>query len=322
METRVKNVTLLLGITKRVPDIAVSMSFSYPGIADCCIKQLLCNCSSKSSQLKKGSHEAALSYAIYEVIRDKFVSSPLELSKTRVSNITCKSIDNHFTISWNCQGTGSSLRKTCGLALSCLYPHKLFSKYSENIRFLSGKNGNKEEFAYCVKKMNEGINKYIQISAVGKISMDATKLKEILSAAVDKMSKTENIGSGSSPEYSNNDSQHEEEYPIIKCSGIAAAATADYIRTNSGGMGVDVCNHGITIYNTAWNAKKKQLSDSRRIGDYIQKKYERLGAEFPNLFAYFVSTQSYGNSLTISKIIKNKQPASKMKELIKDTIKS
>jgi hypothetical protein len=320
MELKEKNISLVVGITKRVPDLAVSLSFSFPGIAECCFNSLVCNCV-KEGELMKGAHEAALAYALFEAARDKLVSSPLEVSKSRVSNIACKTIDGEFTISWNCQGTGSSLRKSCGLVVSCLAPHKLFSKYSENIRFLGRKPGNKDDFIFCVKKASEGIKKHIQISAVGKVSTDEKKLKDILGVIVKKLPGSDNLGSGKAPTITPREpNKNEREDPLIKCSGVVAICVADYIRSNSGGMSVDVANHGVTVYNTQWESKKKQLVETRRIKDYVDKKYTRLGAEFSNLLAYFAITQKYANAFTVAKIIKSKQSVDKLASEIKDVL--
>ncbi len=321
MEVHDKGITLTVGISKKVADIAVSMTFTFPNIAECCLKGLMCNCADGGNGVMNGSAEAALAYALFEAIRDKLISSPLELSKSRVSNISCRTIGGSLVIGWNCQGTGSSLRKTCGLAIGCLYPHKLFSKYSENYKFLSGKGGNKDEFIYCVKKMNEGIKNGVQLTAVGKINTDNNKLKDIMSVISNKLPALENLGSGVQPEYPKEKSENSaENFPFIKCSGITAAAVADYIRTNSGGMGVDVTNNGVVIYNHSWKSKQKQLSENRRIKDYVVKKYERLGDEFANLFAYFILTQGYANGDTAAKVIKGKQHANKLIELIKNAL--
>lgn len=318
MEVHNKNISLVVGVSKKVPDIAVGMSFSFPNMSEKCLKMLMCNCA-KSHELVHGSHEAALGYALFETIRDKLVSSPLEVSKSRVSNISCRSINNALSISWNCQATGSSLRKTCALAVSCLHPHKLFSKYTENIKFLSGKGGSKDEFAYCVKKMTEGIKKSIQLVAVGKINTDKSKLGDILDVIVKKVPAMENIGNGSEPVIKAPETK-EEEYPIIKVHGIAAACVAEYIRSNSGGMGVDVVNKGVVIYNMSWHTKQKQLSEGRRIDDYVNKKYKKLGDEFSNVFAYFTLTQGYANADSIASILKSHQQPAKLASLIKENI--
>jgi hypothetical protein len=322
MEIKDKGISLVVGVSKRVPDIAISLGFHFSGIASCCLNKLLCNCS-EHEELMKGSHEAALAYAIFETVRDKLVSSPLEVSKSRVSNVTCKTIENMLTISWNCQGTGSSLRKTSGLVLSCLMPHKLFTKYSENMKFLQGKSGNKEEFIYCAKKAIEGIKKGIQISAVGKINTDEKKLKEILSVIVKKFPEFEKLDDGVMPKIDANKNEEvsDVEFPLLKCSGLTAIYVADYIRSNSGGMGVDVVNDGVIVYNTSWSSKKKQLVEMRRIKDYVDRKYKKLGSEFSNLFAYFAITQKYANAAVVAKIIKSKIAIDKIPTEIKDALK-
>jgi hypothetical protein len=101
---------------------------------------------------------------------------------------------------------------------------------------------------------------------------------------------------------------------------VAAAAVADYVRTNSGGMGVDVTNHGVVVYNHSWKSKQKQLSENRRIKDYVGKKYERLGGDFANVYAYFILTQGYANGDTAAKVIKSKQQAGKLTDLIKGAL--
>ncbi len=320
MEVKGKKISLLVGVNRRVPDIAVSMSFLFNGVANCCLKKLSCNCApTEKKEVMRGGHEAALAYAIFETVRDKLVGSPLETGKSRVSNISCKYINGFFTINWNCQGTGSSLRKTAGLAISCLHPHKLFSKYSENIKFLSMRAGNKEEFAYCVKKVNDGL-KEIYITSVGKINIDITKLKDILAIIEKKIPALENIGPGAEPHYVNEEAKIE--YPFIKCNGAGAAAVADYIRSNSGGMGVDVVNNGVIIYNTSWASKHKQLADNRRINDFVEKKYNKFNVdEFYAIFTYFSLTQGYIGAKTAANIIKTKYTAKKMGDLIKEILK-
>lgn len=319
MEVHNKNISLCLGVSKRVPDIAVSLSIPFSGVAPCCLKKLMCNCADGSG-LMKGSEEAALSFALFEAIRDKFVGSALELSKSRVSNMSCATVGGNLVIRWNCQGTGSSLRKTCGLAVSCLNPAKLFSKYTENIKFLSGKGGNKEQFNYCAKKLAEGIKKHITIAAVGKINTDKEKLNEILKVVQNKMPDVEiPKDTEAPPKHESKDS--EDSYPLVKCSGLAAACIADYIRSNSAGMGVQVVESGVIVYNTSWETKKKQIREDRRIKDYVQKKYDKLGAEFSTIFAYFILTQNYADSETVAKVIKNKPKPADLVALIKAALK-
>jgi hypothetical protein len=318
MEVRNKNLSICVGVSKRVPDIAVSITIPASGISDQCLKELICNCAG-DKELREGSEMAALVYAIFEQIRDKLVGSALELSKSRVSNVSCSAIHNNFVIRWNCQGTGSSLRKTCGLAASCMNPAKLFSKYSENIKFLSGKTGSREHFNYCAKKIAESIKKGVTIAAVGKINLDKDKLGEILKVVGSKFPDIEVPKEIETPP--KHEGHVQVHYPLVKASGFAAACVADYIRSNSAGMGVQVVNSGVVVYNQSWETKHKQLREDRRIKDYVLKKYERLGAEFPALFAYFATTQGYADGETVAKIIKSKPKPAELVALIKAALK-
>lgn len=317
MEVKSKHFMMNVGITKKVPDIAVCMCIPLTDINEQALRKLLCNCACSDS-LCDGYPESAIAFSLYEMIRDKFVSSALEVSKSKVSNISCCAIDNMLCIKWNCQGTGSSLRKTCGIAVSCLQPQRMFSKFSDNIKFLTGKGAHKEHFFYVAKKLSDAIKKGIHFSAVGRINIDIPKLKDICSVIENKFPTLENIEKGEKPVCEKNETNN---YPMIKSSGLASACVADYIRSNSNGMGVQVVKNGVLIYNTSWESKKKTLSEKRRINDYVDKKYKRLGVDFPNLFAYFISTQHYANSETISKIIKSKLKVEQLKDIIYSALK-
>lgn len=315
MEAHTKTISLVVGVTKRTADIAVNLSIPYNGVAACCLKKLMGNCSGHN-EMMPGSEHSALAFALFEQIRDKLTGSALEVLKSRVSNIKCHAIGNHIVITWNCQGTGSSLRKTCGLALSCLNVSKLFSKYSENIKFLSGKAGKREDFDYCVKALGENIKKHVYISAVGKITITKEKLDDIIAVLEKKVPSIDVPSNVQAP------AKHEHKdagFPEVVCSGIAAAAAADYIRSNSGGMGVQVTNTGVTIFNNSWESKHKQLKDPKRIKDYVQKKYEKLGSEFPVLFSYFATTQGYAHAETIKKILRT--DVSVISDMIKTALK-
>jgi hypothetical protein len=319
MEVKNKNVSLCLGVAKKVADLAVSLTIPFPGIASCCLKKLSCNCEG-AKELMTGSEEAALAFALYENIRDKLMGSPLEISKSRAGGITCRSINNNIVITWNCQGTGASLNKTCKIVAACLNPIKLYSRYNENIKFLSGKGGDREVFNYCVKKLAMGIKKSVYFAAVGKITMNPKKLAEIIKAIEKKLPDLEfpSAKEIANPEKRPKDTG--ESYPSVKCSGIAAVAVADYIRSNSLGMAVEVTGNEVIVYNMSWESKHKQLKDSSKISDYVDKKYSKLGDAFPTLFAYYALTQEMADGQTISRIIKSKPKMSELSALIKKAL--
>ena len=322
MKVNLKNITLTIGVSKKPADIVVSVSIPFKGIKQCCFNRLKNNCIGEP-QMMPGSEAAALAYALVEQVRDKLAGSSLELFKNKVSNISTDVIDGHLVITYHTQGTGTALRKTAGVVASCLNPTKLFSKYTENIRFLSGgKPGKKEEFNHLAKILADGIKKEVFITAVGKINTTTDKLKDIIEVIHGKLPDIELPSAKeciSPPKY---DSNHKDEYPIIKCKGIESAIVADYIRNNSGGMSVGIDEDGITIFNKHWETKHNQLKEARRIKDYIERKYGKLEDrdELSPLFAYFSMANGYCNAHVASQIISSKLTTSKLVELLKKAL--
>lgn len=313
METSLKNITLVVGICKKMPDVAVVLGFHY----DCSKTNLIkLKTNNPSETLITGAEGSSLGYALFEAIRDKFIGSPLELSKSRVSRVDCDSINGKFIITWNTQGSISMIRKTIGLALSTLDPAKLYSKYAENIKLLGGKN-DRDVFNYCANEMLTAIKKIVKISVVGKIKIDMPKMKDLITKVDKKMPKPTTIPKGTKPD------KHADElcnYPHIKVSGIAAVVVADYIRSKSGGMGVDVYTGRVVVYNKSWTTKQSSLKKADRIKDYVRQKYEKLGKDFACVLAYMAITQGYAECCTVTQIIKSNPTPQSMVELIKKNI--
>lgn len=312
MESKLKNLTLVVGICKKVPDIAVLMGLHY----DCSkINLINLKTNNPSGELLNGAEGSALGYALFEAIRDKFIGSPLELARSRVSRVDCDSINGKFLISWNTQGSVSMLRKTIGLALSCLDPAKLYAKYAENMKLLGGKN-DRDVFNYLANEMIAAIKKGIKVDVVGKIKVDAAKLKDLLAKADKKQKSPASVPKGSKPP------KHADcpcDYPHVKVSGIAAVVVADYIKSKSGGYGVDVYDGKVVVYNKSWDTKKKSLKGSSA-KDYVRQKYEKLKDDFACVLAYLAITQGYADCCTVSQIIKTKPSAASMAALIQKSL--
>lgn len=322
MIVKLKQISLTVGQTRKVADIVVSISIPFKGVCDKCLNRLKSSCG-PPEELMGGSEEAALAFALYETIRDKLSGSPLEIMKNRCTNINVANISGNLVISFHTAGTGSSLRKASGLVLSCLNPIKLFAKYSENIKFLSGKGGNREEFNFVSKKLAEGIKKSISITAVGKINTDTTKLKDIVAVLANKLSDVEIAPTkDTKPPAKKSTPQDGNAYPIVKCSGLDAAVISDYIRNNSNGMAVSITDAGVVIYNQSWESKRKQLKDSKRIKDYVAKKYGKLEDkdELSAIFAYFSISEGYIDSDIANKCIASKLKSTTIVDLLKKVL--
>jgi hypothetical protein len=312
MESKLKNLVLNVGMCKKVPDIAVLMGIPYV-----CSKINLINLKTNnpSKELLTGVESSCIAYALYETVRDKFVGSPLELTKSRVSRVECDSINNKFLISWNTQGSVSMLRKTIGLALSTMDPAKLYSKYAENCK-LMGVKSDRNVFNYLANEMIDATKKAITIDVVGKIKVDSAKLKDLLSKVVKKQPKQTTIPKGSKPpKYID----YVCGYPHVNVSGIAAVVVADYIKSKSGGMGVEVYTGKVVVYNNSWETKKKALG-GQRVKDYVRQKYEKLKGDFAFVLAYLAITQRLAECCTVAQIIKTKPSPGSMVALIQKNL--
>ena len=315
MDASVKNINITVCECRKMPDIAILMGIDY----DCCKTSLMnLKTNNPPSDVCNGAEGAAVGFALYELIRDKLVGSPLEIIRSRVSRTDCDSINGRFLISWNTQGSFTTLRKTIGLVLSTLDPLKLYSKYAENMKLLGGKN-DRNVFNSKANEMIGAIKKNVHFVVCGKIKVDAAKIKDMLSQVEKKMPKMETPSAKEMEKPPSHD-EPKSDYPSIKVSGIAAVALADYIRSKSGGMGVEVFDGHIIIYNHSWKTKQTALSKADRIKDYVRQKYEKLGDDFYCVFAYMAITQGYGDCHAVSQIIKSKPKAASMVELIKKHI--
>lgn len=322
MQIKEKQITLVVSESKKVSDIIVAVTIPFAGISSGCLKRLKFNYTD-STELVDGSESAAIAFALFETVRDKLTGSGLEIFKNKISNITCYSLDNSFTITWNTQGTGTSLRKTVGIMLSCLNTSKLFTKYSENIKFLSNSGGKKEQFNGLSKKFIESIKKSIDVTAVGKINMVMAKLKDIGDALVSKLPEMDIASVKDIAPLPKHAVVASVPYPVILSKGIETAIVADYIRNTSNGMAVDITDEGVVIYNYDFEIKHRQIKDAARIKDYIHKKYKKLEdkEELSAIFAYFSLAQGFVTATTAKKLVATKLKASELRDLLLKAMK-
>jgi hypothetical protein len=299
MEVTQKNVSLIVGASKKLPDIAIILGFFFKAHQPC-IDALRCNTTPPS--VCDGAESACIAWALFELVQEKLVGTPLEISKTRVSAVRCNALNGKTVLSWNTQGSLSMMRKTIGVVLSCLTPHKLYSRYAENCRLIGCKI-DRSVFNKLANDMSASITKSVKIAVCGKIKITAPKLKDLLSKVMTKMPKQTLVKSTSStPKHAD----CKNEWPLVKSSGIEAVLVADYISAKSGGMSVRVVDGGVIVYNQTWATKGKALGKAKRIGDYTRQKYEKLKGEFAPILAYMAITRNFAECCTVTKIIKSK----------------
>lgn len=312
---KLKNIELTVGICKKLPDIAVVLGLHY----DCChaalakLNDAFSFDNMKGNKVYTGSEQSALAYALYLTIRDKMVGSPLEIARSRVSRVDCDAQEGKFMISWNTQGSVSMLRKTLGLAFSAMNPHKLYSKYAVNCKNLGCK-ADRDVFNHIANSMVDSIKKGIKIAAVGRIKIDSAKVKDVLQKSEKKLPKISTEKGTKPPSHD----KFVHEFPVIKTTGISSAAVEDYIRSQ--GMGTASIGNEIIVYNKSFTSKKATLKKADRVKNYVRQKYEKLGSDFPCIFAYLCITQMYCTCCSATSIIKSKPSATSMVGLIQKAL--
>lgn len=315
MFEKLKNLELTVESCKKMPDIACVVGIHF----DCDYASLMKLNDSfgfdnmKGNKLYTGAEQSSIAYALYETVRTKMVGSPLEVSRSRVSQIECGTQNGKFMLYFNTQGSVSMLRKNLGIILSVMNPHKLFTKYSTNIKNLGGK-ADRDVFNFVANQMVDAIKKGIKVAVVGRIKIDGPKLKDILQK-VDKKQQKLSTEKGTKP-ITHDKFTHE--FPVVKASGIGAAAVADYIRSQ--GMGVATLGDEIIVYNKSFETKKTTIKKADRVKNYVNQKYVKLGNDFSCIFAYLCITQQLCDCCTVTSIIKSKPSASSMTDLIKNAL--
>jgi hypothetical protein len=146
--------------------------------------------------------------------------------------------------------------------------------------------------------------------------LNTAKLNDLLAKANKKQPKQISVHKGSKPQ---KHAEYTRDYPHVKASGIAAVVVADYIKSKSGGMGVDVYDGKVIVYNKSWDTKKKSMKGTR-VKDYVRQKYEKLKGDFAFVLAYLAITQSLADCCTVSQIMKTKPSAASMSGLIQKSL--
>jgi hypothetical protein len=313
MESKSKNITVCVIKSRKAPDVAVVMTIEF-SCGDFGMQKLKAN--NPPQDLYKGAESAALAFSIFECVRDKLVGSPLALAQSKVSSVCCGTSSGTFTICWNTKGTISSVRSTIVKVVSCLAPWKQYARYSDNIRLLRG-SPDRGEFNKQASDFAAALKKNIFFDVVGKLGAHTkAHLNVILAKAHAKMPAQSASKPLKAP------TAHpvaEFDYPSVSVKGFNAILAAEYIRSNSGGMGVMKCPDKIYVLNKAWESKKKQLAKKARVSTYVAQKYSKLKTDMSSVLAYLVASKCSGDHSSIKMAAKS--TASDITKRICETLK-
>lgn len=310
-----KGVGVHVTVTKAVPDICVVMDIPLK-VSWCTL-----NCLKSNDSLEGVSpghvEKTALAYAVFECIREKLAGSPLETSKSKISSIRCSSTNKCFLVGWNSQGSLSVMRKNCAIALSCLAPHKLYSKYADNMKVL-GVPADKGAFNSAVAEMAKAIKNRVSFVVVGRIKIDNESLGKAMDVIIKKLPE-QKVPAASQQKPMLSGEATDSPYPSMDVTGAAGYLTADYINSKANGMAAAFTGSKVIVYSRSWESKRNALLKDSILNSYIDLKFKRLKDKMSGVVMYHYGSRYCADAEALKKL--GKLSAGDIKSMIKKTMK-
>jgi hypothetical protein len=266
MEAKLGQVRVYVVPCKLYKYTQVAVSFKAPGVCSCCLKQLQCGIDCSTGQMMEGLEEAAMAYALYLQIENKFVGSAALSADSKVGGLGMYLAGDNIVFRFTCPGNYSGLRKSLGNLFAKFSLNSIKSIYANNIRRLTGKASvDASKFDHCFKLLANGLDGGIHVVAVGPLK--EANLKDILSPAINKLSipKASVVTARSSVEDS--------KYPFIECKPLESVFYADLLKSVLK-CHIRVLKNGIIVEHHKWNSSKADLRGN--VKDYMQTKYKKF----------------------------------------------
>ena len=310
-ESKNKNLSVFLKVSKKVADAAIVLSFDCGG--NWYALQKLTS-GVPCEQLCDGAQDTALVYSVFKCIETKLMGDPTAIMKFRVSSLGCGIQGKTFIIRWNTQGSLSNVRRSLIEAVKCLSPAKAYSKYDKYIRILGGA-PKKGVFNGLANNLIKNLKKSLEVSIVGKITTTDEKIKEMTEKIQIKFPDQAQLKPVMSPEKS--EIKLGSDYPLVKCSGIDAFMVSSYISVKLG-VKTDIVGDGVLVYmNPAmWPTKLKWLKDKKRTDDYSSKSWGKTKGFLAEVFAYYAAVSGMASAKTVKQAAKSKMTVAAISQKI------
>ncbi len=203
IEGKKNNIEFFMAKTSAVGDAAVCLGFDAD-VNGCCLNKLkgACSCNCYPS----ASEEACVCFALYLTVQNKLCGTPQATTKSKVGSVECGTNNGQFFMCWNVKNNASAVRKSLGLALSCLSPGKQYSTYVQCVRAVSPDPKKykpvREEFNYVADQIARSIKKQVVCGAVGNLSVNkitSEKLDELVAVLANKFACADVDGTKKKP---------------------------------------------------------------------------------------------------------------------------
>ena len=322
IEAKKDSVTLFVEATSKVGQVVVCIDFE----AKCSFRTLrnlvggcCCMCcgaadgkSGSGACFPEQSEQSIVCYSLFKVVERKLAGSPLEVSKSKVGDVSCGYNGERFFISWQVQGTISATRKSLGLALACLNPSKVYSIYQDYSRAMMHV-PNREQFNYAADEIGKSIRRGVICGVVGKIKVDATKVKDMVEVVAKKLPDIVVDGAKVKP---GGHAACNNGVCNIRCTGWQAALLKEYVMSVQRGISLDITSNGICVNakEARWDAVARKLKSMAK--DYVAMKYGNVKADLHQIIAYLVLSSSSAGASHMHSFLKSQPSVAAIGEAI------
>jgi hypothetical protein len=181
MEKKHKNFSVTFIEAKKVPSLAVSISWKCSQANWYTLQKVKKGYNTNDPQFAEGGNSVALCYSLYQRLKERRVDSYND-AKYPIDCICCNVNNGYFQICYSTANKLSYLKRTLKDIVKELDPSKTWKQYAINIRNLGGK-ANREEFNWCVAELNKSLKDEICVVAAGAAKMVSSKQGKPVSAS-------------------------------------------------------------------------------------------------------------------------------------------
>jgi hypothetical protein len=316
IESKKNNLHLYISQTNKVGNVVVSIGFE----TNCSASTLRhlksgCSCNCQTDEKKcfsKGAECTSVCFSLYKVIQNKLAGTPLDVFKSKVGKVCCNFTQGVFYVFWDVQGTVSAVRKSLGMALSCIQPSKVYSIYQDCMRVLQH-HSDRNVFNFAADELCKSINSKLVCAVVGKIKADDTKLNAMLDVLSKKLSKLDCEGKKEKPaEYVECVSEH----CLVKCSGWASGVLRDYLNFKLKGITISTTDNGLCLNmkEARFDTMKSKLKEG--VSDFMNAKFGKVKTDLYPILSYLLLSSGSLDPINVQKLLKDKPSVSEMEKAV------
>jgi len=241
-------------------------------------------CDEDKGVLYKYTELTVLFHALHAYITSQ-LKLPASVKTTGLVNVYCHYYNKQFNMVFILgKGSVTAVKNVISKVLYYSKPAALFTSYSVMMKTL-GLKPNREEFNWCVTQINKCLHGTLGIFVVGKINMGktssdrATKLKNMLEAAVKKLVLPDAKGTSKKPESLNN-TAYNVPSSSLAVTGLNGFYLAEYICvTTKGSVNTSLINNKLVFPSTGYDSLLKKLKTTKLINTFTKLKYNKLKSD-------------------------------------------